>query len=165
MQISPVVPLSLTINLCSMNYIFPTTPKRLDKLRRLLPNNSSRPPMRIQAATLKRNKKATWQRFLHSLHFLRGSHGISMFSLLFVSSQWSKLTKLASYNLPVAEWMQWYYQSPIRSWVTYCCVIITTRSSLSKFHEGLSKWRKSVCSYGNVSFWSRVWTISQRSLF
>lgn len=65
--------------------------KVLYKLRRrLLPDNSSRPPTRSQAATLKRNKKAIWQRFLHSLHFLRGSHGISMFSLLFVSTQWLK---------------------------------------------------------------------------
>lgn len=46
--------------------------KVLYKLRRrLLPDNSSRPPTRSQAATLKRNKKAIWQRFLHSLHFLR----------------------------------------------------------------------------------------------
>lgn len=67
--------------------VFPTVPESVETLSWLLPDNSSRPPTRIQAATLKRNKKATWQRFLHSLHFLRGSHGISMFSLLFVSSK------------------------------------------------------------------------------
>lgn len=87
-QISQLIPIVWTCHIwATSDVVYPTVTESVDKLRRLLPDNSSRPPTRIQAATLKRNKKATWQRFLHSLHFLRGSHGISMFSLLFVSSR------------------------------------------------------------------------------
>lgn len=54
----PSVDLPLTW--ADSSVIFPKVPEGVDKRRRLLPNNSSRPPTRIQAATLKRNKKATW---------------------------------------------------------------------------------------------------------
>lgn len=132
--------------------ICPTADEGVDKLRKLLPENSSRPPTRIQAATLKRNKKATWQRFLHSLHFLRGSHGISMFSLLFVSIQQLNSQKQVFQNSS-AIWSSaiatlQIYNSLIESWVG-------TVRRLAK-HKGAEVrvvvWADDpVCSHVNIS--------------
>lgn len=105
------------------------------------PRNSSRPPPRTQAATLKRNKKATWHPCPHSLRFLRRSHGISMLSLSFVSTP----LHASQADTSDCSTTEVHTQSPGRKLARNC-------EAISKTHKAAQvKCDPPVCCYVNVS--------------